>query len=127
MDQHHQRHINEAAEQFANALTQSYRVVADRSVSAQERNAQLTQDFFNRTIDNLHTQAEDNREVGQQLSEQQQRASEAAQTLTQESVNAYTDFVNSVFSFQQEATQQAQKQTQRSAKGGGRRGKKQQG
>ena len=126
MDQQQQRHVNEAAEQFANALKDSYRVVADRSVSAQERNAQLTQDFFNRTINNLRTQAEDNRQVGQQLSEQQQRATEAGRALTQESVSTYTDFVNSMFSFQQEATQQAQRQTQRSGQGAGRRRKKQQ-
>jgi hypothetical protein len=64
--------------------------------------------------------------VGQQLSEQQQRATEAGRALTQESVSTYTDFVNSMFSFQQEATQQAQRQTQRSGQGAGRRRKKQQ-
>ena len=37
---------------------ESYQSIADRSVSAQELNAQLTQDFFNGVINNLRTQAE---------------------------------------------------------------------
>src|SRR5947209_1373216 len=125
MDQQ-QTQINEAAEQFANALKDSYREVANRSVSAQEINAQLTQDFFKRTIHNLRTQAEDTRQLGQQLAEQQQQATEAGRTLTQESASAYTDFINSMFSFQQEATtQQAQRQTQRRGQSGRRRKKQQ--
>src|SRR5918911_5344848 len=98
-DQAQQRQINEAAENFAEAIRQSYRAMADRTVSAQELNAQLTEDFFNRVIENLHTQAEDTRQLGQQLADQQQRATQAGQTLTQESVNVYMDFVNSMFSF----------------------------
>ncbi len=106
-----QQRINQAAEQFANAVRDSYQAVADRTVSAQELNAQLTQDFFNRVIDNLRSQAEDTRQMGQQLTDQQQRATEAGQTLTQESVDAYMEFVNSMFSFWQGGAQQARRQT----------------
>ena len=74
MDEQQQRQINEAAQQFANALKYSYHAIADRSVSAQEINAQLTQDFFNRTTNNLRTHAEGTRQLGQQLADQQQRA-----------------------------------------------------
>ena|SRR3712207_6314412 len=110
-EQQQQQRINEAAEQFANAIRDSYQAVADRSVSVQELNAQLTQDFFNRVTDNLRTQAEDNRQLGQQLVDQQQRIAEAGQTLTQESVDAYLDFVNSAFSFWQGGVKQARRQT----------------
>ena len=65
MDQQQQQQISQAAEQFANAITESYRLVADRTVSAQELNAELTQSFFNSVIDNLPTQAESNQEVTQ--------------------------------------------------------------
>ncbi len=105
MDQQQQQRLNQAADEFTNALVESYRTVADRGVSAQEQGAQLTEDFFNRVIDNLRTQAEENRQVTQQLADQQQRQVEAAQTLTQESVNAYMDFVNSMFSFWQGGVQ----------------------
>jgi hypothetical protein len=117
MDEQQQRQINEAAEQFATALKDSYQAVAERSVSAQEINAQLTQDFFNHTINNLRTQAEGTRQLGQQLADQQQRATEAGHTLTQESVSAYMDFVNSMFSAAQLGGQAAQRGPQRS--GGG--------
>ena len=105
-----QQRINEAAEQFANAVRDSYQALADRTVSAQELNAQLTQDFFNRVIDNLRSQAEDTRQMGQQLTDQQQRAAEAGQTLTQESVDAYMEFVHSMFTFWQGGAQQARRQ-----------------
>ncbi len=111
MDQQQQQ-INEAAEKFANAVRDSYRTVADRTVSAQELNAELTQQFFNSVINSLRTQAEGNREMTQQLAEQQQRQQEATQALTQESVGAYMDFVNSMFSFYQQGTEQAQRQAQ---------------
>ncbi len=110
-EEQQQQRINQAAEQFANAVRDSYQAVADRTVSAQELNAQLTQDFFNRVIDNLRSQAEDTRQMGQQLADQQQRATEAGQTLTQESVDAYMEFVNSMFSFWQGGAQQARRQT----------------
>ncbi|MBV9454797.1 MAG: hypothetical protein JOZ19_11870 [Rubrobacter sp.] len=110
-EEQQQRQVNEAAEQFANAIRDSYQVMAERSVSAQELNAQLTQDFFNRVIENLRAQAEDTRQMGQQLADQQQRATEAGQQLTHESVDAYMDFVNSMFSYWQGSMQQAQRQT----------------
>ena len=53
MAEQQQQRINEAAEQFATAIRDSYQALADRGVSAQELNAQLTQDFFNRVIDNF--------------------------------------------------------------------------
>jgi methionine synthase II (cobalamin-independent) len=110
-EQQQQQRINEAAEQFATAIRDSYQALADRGVSAQELNAQLTQDFFNRVIENLRTQAEDTRQMGQQLADQQQQAMEAGRTLTQESVDAYMDFVNSMFTFWQGSVEQARRQT----------------
>jgi hypothetical protein len=113
MDEQQQRQINEAAEQFASAIRDSYQAVADRTVSAQQLNAELTQDFFNRVINNLRNEAESNRELTQELAGQQQRGAKATQQLTQESVNAYMDFVNSMFSFWQGNVAQAQRQAQR--------------
>jgi hypothetical protein len=101
MDQEQQKQGNEAAEKFAEAIKESYQALAGRSVSAQELNAQLTQDFFNAVINNLRTQAENNRALAEDLIEQQRKQQEASQTLTQESVNAYMDFLNSMFSFAQ--------------------------
>src|SRR5215211_6678436 len=100
-EQQSQQKINEAAEQFTDALVESYKTVADTGVSAQERGTQVTEVFFNQTINNLHAQAEQNRQATQQLADQQQRQVEAAQTLTRESVDAYMDFMDSMFSWWQ--------------------------
>jgi hypothetical protein len=109
MDKRQQEQVNEAAEKFADAIKQSYQALADRSVSAQELNAQLTQEFFNGVISNLRTQAENNRALAEDLIEQQRKTQEASQALTQESVNAYMDFLNSMFSYYRGNLDQAQR------------------
>jgi hypothetical protein len=101
-----EQQANEAAKQFADAVRASYQAVADRSVSAQALNAQLTQQFFTDVINNLRTQTEDNRAMTQELVDQQRRTQEAGRALTQESVGAYMDFVNSIFSFYQGSVQE---------------------
>jgi len=110
MDQDQQQRLNQAAEQFANALVEQFRTVSNRAIGIQEPGAQLTQTFFNRVVENLHTQAQRNREMTQQLVDHQQRGAEAAQQLTQETVQAYTSLVNSMLSsFQQGGMQVAQR------------------
>ena len=94
MDREQQKQVNEAAEKFAEAIKESYQAIAERSVSAQELNAQLTQEFFNGVINNLRTQAENNRGLAEDLIAQQRKQQEASQALTQESVGAYMDFLN---------------------------------
>lgn len=113
MDEKQQKQVNEAAEKFAEAIKESYQALADRSVSAQELNSQLTQNFFNGVINNLRTQAESNRALAEDLIEQQKKQQEASQALTQESVNAYTDFLNSMFAYYRGNLDEAQKSTQR--------------
>jgi hypothetical protein len=120
IDQQEQQRINEAAEQFTDALVQSYKTVAERGVSVQEGSAQVTEVFFNQTINNLRAQAEENRQASQQLVDQQQRQADAAQTLTQESVGAYMDFMDSMFAFWQGGIQTAERgarETEKAAQG----------
>ena len=109
-EEQQQQRINQAAEQLADAIKESYQALAERGSSAQELNAQLTQEFFNKVLENLRSQAEDTGQMGQQLADQQQRATEAGQQLTQESVDAYMDFVNSMFSFYQGSAEHARRQ-----------------
>ena len=113
MDEQRQQRIDEAAQQFTSALVESFRAVSARGERAQEQSAQLTQEFFDRVIENLRTQVEDTRQMGQQLADQQQRATEAGQQLTQESVDAYMEFVNSMFSFYQGSVAQERRGVQR--------------
>jgi hypothetical protein len=119
-DQQSQQRINEAAEQFTDALVQSYKTVAERGVSAQEGGAQVTEVFFNQAINNLRAQAEENRQVSEQLADQQQRQADAAQTLTRESVGAYMEFMDSMFSYWQgglQTAEQGARETEKATKG----------
>src|SRR4051794_30032288 len=78
VDEQQQQRVNAAGEEFARAVVESQRAMAERGVSAQEMNAQLTQQFFNQAIDTLQRQAEENRGASQELAAQTQRAQEAA-------------------------------------------------
>ena len=120
IDHQQQQKVNEAANQFTDALVQSFKAVAERGASAQDRGAQLTEVFFNQTINNLRAQAEENSQATEQLADQQQRQAEAAQTLTRESLNAYMEFLNSAFLFWQGGVQTAERgasETEKAAKG----------
>ena len=113
MDQNQQKLVSEAAEKFAGAIKESYQALADRSVSAQEINAQLTQEFFNGVIHNLRTQASSNRALADDLIEQQRKQREASQALAREGANAYVDFLNSMFSYYRGNLDEAQRRTGR--------------
>lgn len=116
MDQQQQQKVNEAAEQFTDALVQSYKTVAERGVSAQEQGTQLTQVFFDQTINTLRAQAEQNRQATEQLADQQQRRQEAGQQIAQESIGAYMAFMDSMFSYWQGGIQTAERSTEESAR-----------
>src|SRR5438270_269789 len=97
MDEQQQQRINQAAEEFTSAMVESQRTMAQRGVSVQEMNAQLTQQFFNSVINNLQRMTEERRGASQELADQIRRAQEATRTLAQEGTGAYMDFMNSLF------------------------------
>ena len=70
MDDQQQQRVNQAAEEFTDALVQSMRAASEQGINAQEQNARLTEDFFNSTVENLRAQAEGTRQAGQQIAEQ---------------------------------------------------------
>ena len=101
MDAQKQQRLNEAAEQFADTLVQSYQAVSELGVTTQERNVQLSEEFFNKVLSNLRIQTDANLQLSEHIAGQQQRQVEAAQALTLETVDAYMDFASSVFGFWQ--------------------------
>ena len=119
-DHQSQQRINEAAEQFTDALVQSYKVVAERGVSAQEGSAQVTEVFFNQAINNLRAQAEENRQATQRLADQQQRQADATRTIAQESVGAYLEFMDSMYSWWLGGIQTAEQGARETEKAEGR-------
>ena len=104
-----QQRVNQAAEKFAAAILDSYRMVAENTVSVQQLNAELTQSFFNGVIENLRAQAEGNQAVAEELAEQQQRQQETARVLARESVGTYMSFLDSMFAYYQANLEQARR------------------
>jgi hypothetical protein len=74
-------------------------MLASVSVETQQRQAQLTQSFFDSVLVNLGAQTQSNLAASRQLAEQALRGQEATQTLVQESVGAYVDFLDSMLSY----------------------------
>lgn len=109
MDDQQAHKVNEAARKFAEALTESYGKVSDRTISAQGLSAELTQSFFNAVISNLYRQAGGNRAMTRELIEQAQRGQEAAQVLAQESVNAHMGFLDSMFYYYRQSMEEAER------------------
>jgi hypothetical protein len=90
---------HEVARKMAEAIAESQAMLASVSVETQQRQAQLTQSFFDSVLVNLGAQTRGNLAVSQELAEQALRGQEAAQTLVQESVGAYVDFLDSMLSY----------------------------
>ena len=89
---------HEAAQKMAEAIVESHRALSSVSVETQERQAELTQSFFESVVGNLRDQVESNTAVSRELAEQVLKSQEAARSLTQESVKAQVDFLDSIFS-----------------------------
>ncbi|WP_273841765.1 hypothetical protein [Rubrobacter calidifluminis] len=105
--------VNAAAEKFAEAIMESYKTVSGRSIEAQERGAELTRKFFESVMQELQSQAEGTRSTTEALLEQSQRQREALQELSQESISAYMNFLNSMFSYYQNAFEDMQRRSGR--------------
>jgi hypothetical protein len=110
MEQKQARNINRANEKLADSAWQAFQMLADRTVSLQESNLRLTQDFFQNWIEQLQSQS-------QAVQEQSQRQREAFETLNQEATNAYSEFLNSALSFYQEAMSTASQAAQDNLQG----------
>jgi methylthioribose-1-phosphate isomerase len=86
--------------------------LADRTVSFQESNLRLTQNYFNNWMEQVNNLTQGTRDTTQNLQEQGQRQREAVETLSQEGTNVYSDFLNSALSFYQEALSTAMQLSQ---------------
>ncbi len=115
MDDRQAQRIKEAAQKFAEALTESYRAVSERTVSTQQLNAQLTQDFFDAVIYNFRTHTESTQRTSQELVERARRGQEAAQELARESMGVYLNFLDSMFAFYQGSVAAAERSIEQAA------------
>jgi hypothetical protein len=118
MDQHQKQNANQAVEQFTDSTHQAFRTMADRTVSLQESNLRLTQNFFHNWIEQVNNQAQGTREAAQYMRDQGQRQREAIETLSQEATNAYTESLNSALGFYQQTLSTARQVAQQNIQQG---------
>jgi hypothetical protein len=111
MGEQQPQRVNQAAEEFTNAMKDTYQTVASRGESVQQVNAEMMQQFFNSVINNLQSQTQANVQAGKELASQVLRRQEATRQLTQETVQGYMDYINSTFSFAQAAPDAAKRTT----------------
>ena len=109
VDRRREQAVDEAAARFAETLAESYKIVYEQAAEAQERQGRLARDFSERVLDHLKEQTESGRAASEQLADQARRQQEAGRAFTQESVNAYTDFLNSMFSYYRGSLDEAQR------------------
>ncbi|MDP9484721.1 MAG: hypothetical protein M3Q49_02825 [Actinomycetota bacterium] len=113
MDRPQAERTNQAAQEWTEAVRQSFQTLADRTVTLQESNLWLTQSFFQQFVEQLQSQAQGNQQVAQTLQQQ------AFETLAEETANAYSGFLNSALSFHQQTLQQATQVAQSNLKTAG--------
>jgi CRISPR/Cas system-associated exonuclease Cas4 (RecB family) len=102
---------NKAAQRLAETTRDSYLTVVDHTVGLQERNVRFAQSLADSSIKELRFQAESNRAMTQELVERAERQRDAFQTVVEESVDAYMDFVFAPLSYYKEGLEAAKKVT----------------
>lgn len=90
---------NKAAEKLARATGDSFEAVIDHTVAMQERNAKFAQSVLDGTAREIRQQAESNRQVVAEFVDRAEKQRGAFQTLVEESVDAYTDFLFAPLSY----------------------------
>jgi hypothetical protein len=91
--------VNVAALEYAKSLRDMYTKVADAAITAQERNLAFARSVFERGVEELKTQTDAAGDVAQAVTQQAQKQRGAFETLTQQSADTYTDYLNGVLSF----------------------------
>ncbi len=93
---------NRVSERVARETGDSLKVVIDHGVALQERNVRFAQDIVDGSIKGLRSQAESNRALTHEIVERAEKQREAFQTLAEESLNSYMDFLYAPFSYYKE-------------------------
>jgi hypothetical protein len=93
---------NKTAEKLASTTRDSFKAVVDHTVGIQERNVRFAQGIADSSIKELRHQAESNRDMTRELVERVENQRGAFQTLAEESISAYMDFLYAPLSYYKE-------------------------
>lgn len=90
---------------------ETVQALVDSAVAAQDRNTRLAQSILENGVEVLKNQVSVNHSLMQELGQQFQRQQEAFQTIAQESMDAYRDFIFAPLTFWQKALSTAEAAT----------------
>lgn len=85
-----------AAEVYADATWESYRIVVGRAFAARESNSRLARDFFEKTVEEIQEQARLNRCATQKLAVHTREQSEALGELAEGYTDTYGKFLDAL-------------------------------
>lgn len=108
--------INAAAQVFAKAVQGSLRSTEPAIAQPQVISREITRNFFDAVnvalLDQFQGSARAYMEMGQVVSKQALEQREAFQQLSEESINAYAEFMQSMFAYYQTSMEQSEKDPQ---------------
>ena len=99
---------NRAAENLAKSTGDAYKALIDHTVAVGERNVRFTQGIVDAWTREIQSQAESNRAITQELVERAEQQRDALQTVVEESVSTYVDFLYAPFSYYKQGLQLAE-------------------
>jgi methyl-accepting chemotaxis protein len=102
---------NKAVERLAETTRDSYQTVVEHTIGLGERNVRFAQGVVDSSVKEVRQQAESNRALTQEFVERAENQRAAFQTVVEESVDAYLDFVFAPLSYYKEGLQAAKKAT----------------
>src|SRR5215216_2737166 len=100
MDEKDQEQARDATEEMDRLARESYRAAVDRAFDVQKSGMRLSSRFFETWVESLEGHAELNRRTMRGLTELVREQREVLEALSQESLDAYDAFVESLSSYQ---------------------------
>jgi uncharacterized coiled-coil protein SlyX len=99
MDEKDENRVRETSEELNRAARESYRSAVDRAFEVQKSNMRLSRRFFENWIETLESHTELNRRTLEELTELVREQRETYRKLAGESLDAYTEFLDSAASY----------------------------
>lgn len=100
---------NKAVEEFAESTKGSYQTVIEHAVGLGERNVRFARGVIESYAKEVGQQAESNRALVEEFVDRAEKQRGAVQSVVEESVDAYMDFVFAPFSYYKEGLEAARK------------------
>src|ERR687886_273084 len=108
MDEKDTNRARDASEELNRLSRESYRAAVDRAFDFQKSSMSLSRRFFENWLETLEDHAELNRRTMQGLAELIREQREVFRKMSQESLDAYDGFVDSLASYYEEISEETE-------------------